>query len=919
MTTKVSAVVLAHDESESLNRVLDQLAKQTIAPARILVVDTSKKQAASAPGLEVLTLNPKTNFATAIEAAVRHLSEDGYLWILHDDSAPEPDALEKLLREIELSPSIAIVGPKQVDWDNPKLIKQLGITLTKSGRLFSRVRGEFDQGQHDRSEDVMAVGTAGALMSLAVYKDLGGFDSKAPQLASDIDFCIRARLQGHRIQVAPAAKISHRMLSLNSGRSGGWLGGSASKAIAEAEFHLGLSYANFLVFFMGWLFLLPFSVLSSLVLLVRKKTSRIPGELAGALAAFFGIGRILSSRSKIKKTTKLKISTLNGLRASRQELKKSNQREKDNEVSLQLLDAHARGDNEQQSGIKNTGIISSRAIWFALVLAGLSFSWFPTNVALTGSGVIPLSSNWLDIFFAAGSSSGELGLGFIGAGDPFIWTLALLSAPFFFEPSLAISVLVYLSLPIAFLGVFKLAGLVSWSNPVRITAGLAYALWPAVIQNVLDVNFPQLLAILVLPWLLLSIAKVARVGNLLQASVFSSWSQVGIAAILLAVVASASPVLGLVLMGLIVLLGVIRPTKLIALVFTTGLTFLWFTPLALERIASGNLLALFLEPGSVSETNLVADWTLAFYGFSFQSLDWALFITAPVLIVALVAVLRPSLKTTLLLWTLGALVLAAAWVIVGVEFSFEVGSSQSMDASTVLALFAIIVLLLFAHAADASSAMRIASVLIVALIGVVPAVFGLLTTPGTASFSDGRSVPSIVQADADAGLQIKTLKLAAYEDGSISAELFSGAGIKLDQLSSGFRIANSSDLTKDANHQELGQLVANLISANGAEIFSTLEEFGIGYVLVSPSDRDFQMALDSTGELESIGETDFGQLWKVRGVIPANKKLDVDFSLSKIVSLAGFGFYLLLSLPSRASRSRSKKESKIFVDLEENN
>jgi GT2 family glycosyltransferase len=103
------------------------------------IVDTSKHSTISSQGFELIKLPPKTNFAHAIDAAVQKLPKDGYLWILHDDSAPDADALEKLLHEVELSPSLAVVGPKQVDWDNPKIIRQLGLTLTNSGRLFSPI------------------------------------------------------------------------------------------------------------------------------------------------------------------------------------------------------------------------------------------------------------------------------------------------------------------------------------------------------------------------------------------------------------------------------------------------------------------------------------------------------------------------------------------------------------------------------------------------------------------------------------------------------------------------------------------------------------------------------------------------------------------------------------------------------------
>jgi hypothetical protein len=102
-------------------------------------------------------------------------------------------------------------------------------------------------------------------------------------------------------------------------------------------------------------------------------------------------------------------------------------------------------------------------------------------------------------------------------------------------------------------------------------------------------------------------------------------------------------------------------------------------------------------------------------------------------------------------------------------------------------------------------------------------------------------------------------------------------------------------------------------------VISPLKEFGIGYVLVSPADRDLQMALDSTRGLESIGETDFGQLWKVQAVSGFENPQATDFGLGKIVGLAALAFYFLLALPTSSIRKRNGKESAIFVDVEESN
>ena len=918
MTVNVSAVVLSHDEPVSLTRVLDQLSKQTIPPSRILVVDTSKTEAAPTAGFETLKLNHKTSFALAIESAVKHLATDGYIWILHDDSAPDFDALEKLLKEIELSPSLAVVGPKQVDWDNPKLIKQMGLTLTRGGKLFSRVRGEFDQGQHDHLEDVMAVGTAGALVNLEKYRGLEGFDPKAPALAADVDFSIRARLSGGRVAIAPASKIAHQMLSMNGKRSKGWLGGPPAKAIRNAELYLALSYSSFIGFVLGWLLLIPFAVLNSLVLLVRKRAGSIPAELAAAATTFMQLGKILSSRARIRRTTSARLRSLASLRASRQEVKSSNQRAKDQEVSSQLLAAHARGDNEEISQSPSSGFLSSGAVWFAIGLVALNALWFPTNFAVSGSGVIPLSNNWLEIFGQAGSMNQNLGLGFVGAADPFGWVLAILSAPLFFQPSLSITILLFLSTAIAFAGMFFLSGRITRNNPIRITAGLAYALWPALTISVSDTRIGQVIAIIALPYLAHSIAKIANLGLNNPGSFVSIWSQVGVSGILLALIAGSSPVLGLTLIVLIVGLAIAKPSKLMALLFTIGLSAVWFAPLVAERLSGASWLTILMSPGYASPRSFEANWTLPFFGFEFDALAFGLLITVPVLVLALISLLTPGAKASLGLWIVAIASLVVAFTGAGVKFNFGQITSVNLELSSVLALYALAVIAAFAQLSSSSAALRAIAISMVAVLGVAPATFAMATNPPAVSYSDGRTVPSIIQADADAGMLVRTLKLGAGED-AITAELFEGSGVKLEQLATAYQIANSGSSEKNPKYQILGQLVANLVSANGADVLTPLEEFGISYILVSPADRDLQMALDSTAGLESIGETDFGQLWKVESVISKPKVSELDFAPTKILSLGALLLYVLLALPTSSIRKRNGKESAIFVDAEENN
>lgn len=917
MTANVCAIVLSHDQPQLLERVLTQLKQQSVTPSKVLIVDTSIESITSNHGYEILKLDSKTKFATSIDLAVKHLGPEGFLWILHDDSAPDIRALEFLLREVELSPSLAIVGPKQVDWDNPRIIKQLGLTLTRGGKLFSRVRGEFDQGQHDNFEDVLAIGTAGALINLGVYQSLGGFDQKAPVYAADVDFSIRARLSGFRVAVAPNAKISHKMLSMQGARPRRWLGTSPASAIRQAELHLKLTYANRALFFLGWLFLIPGAMIKASLLALGSKASSIGPEINASFLVFSNFVNLLFSRTKIRQTTSAKIATLVGLRATGAEVRNDNKKAKDQEVSKKLLETHALGETEQLPLAPNSGLVSSGAIWWALGLIALNVPWLPSNIAVSGAGMLPLSSNWFAVFGQAGATTHSIGLGFVGASDPWVWALSLISAPLFFQPTLAVTLLLFLSMPIAFLGVFKLSELVTSKNVVRIVASLAYALGPALTEALAQASFSQVLAIAFLPWLIYSIARVAGIGQ--KNSTRFARTHLGISAILMAIIASSSPLLGLLLLALVLVTAVFVPRKSLYLLFSTVLTIAWFLPISIERLTAGSWLSLLLDPGVGVPNFLEANWTLLFFGFDFTTLSWGLFIAVPLLLLALLSPLAPGLRITLSLWLLAISALGLSWLALGVEFDLGNQSTIGIDITALMGLFGLALVLLVAHLASSSDLFRIISLATVLLLGLAPAAFQVFVSPPEITYSDGRIVPSIIQADVSAGSSWKTLELESTIEGGLVAKVFSGQGVKLNQISTGYKISSTTNPSVNPDYQELGQLVANLASANGADVFTTLEKFGIGYILVNPLDRSLQLALDSTSELESIGVTDFGQLWKVKNITAGEPSQSLNIGLVKIAQLAVTLFFIWLLIPTGTRKKRKGKDSKIFIDSEETN
>ena len=255
MKPLVTAVLVANGDSEYLSVTLAALRNQTRPVDRLLLVDTSSDrglaQITLRGGESLIQTGQIKNLAAAIWACqpLELVAEtaQNWLWLLHDDSAPTATALELLLRTAEVSPSVAAIGPKLVDWNNPRRIQQLGLTLTPGGEIFSPVSGELDQAQHDALDDVLAISTAGMLIRTDVYAAVGGLDAGAPNLAADVELCVRVRRAGHRVAVAPEARVAHAGLSLAGQRPRAWLGGSPRTALRRANAHLRIAYSPLLI------------------------------------------------------------------------------------------------------------------------------------------------------------------------------------------------------------------------------------------------------------------------------------------------------------------------------------------------------------------------------------------------------------------------------------------------------------------------------------------------------------------------------------------------------------------------------------------------------------------------------------------------------------------------------------------------
>ncbi len=221
-TAPVLGVLVCHDGARWLEEALDALRQLTARPRYLIAVDTGSVDAtpellAAADDVldEVLTLPRDSGFGAAVAAAVergeQRWGDPGrWVWLLHDDCAPEPGCLEALLSVAEVSPSAALLGPLALDWADPRLVVEAGLSTDAAGHRQTGIdAAELDFGQFRLNVEVLAVSSAGALIRRDVWTALGGYDPALSLLRDDLDFGWRVNRADHLVLCVPAARLRH--------------------------------------------------------------------------------------------------------------------------------------------------------------------------------------------------------------------------------------------------------------------------------------------------------------------------------------------------------------------------------------------------------------------------------------------------------------------------------------------------------------------------------------------------------------------------------------------------------------------------------------------------------------------------------------------------------------------------------------
>ena len=532
----VRAVVLTSGARPGLRALLDALAASTTRPDHVVVLDTSSDEGAAdvvaaatsrtfsvdhvAVGSGMPDRAAVTQWVASSDLADDGLADEDLVWLLPVGCVPEPDTLTHLLAAHRRSPSVGIVGPKHVDASDPGTLRSVGITTTRSGRVVeSPPLGEPDQGQYDLRRDVIAVPLAGMLATVGALRSLRGWERSFGDLGGDLDLGWRAQLAGHRVVVAPGARMrSVAALGLATATNGTRRRAARRVAMSRAPWW----QAPFLA-----LWILATSVAAGLGLLLLKR----PRAAAAAFADAGSLNpvRLLVARVRTRGGRQLHHRDIGTLFVPGSAIvRRSLDRAHDAVVGPPRLRDETARDPEASSGLARVlvhpALLAVLATLAVVVAAGRDIggglvSRFGSGV--TGGELVTTRATSSTLWHAAFDGWHGTGLGGDGPASP---SLALLAVPTWFVEHLpgagdltssagaVVGALLVLALPLAALSAYVSARVItsSGSRPVRAVAALLWATTGAAGASVAQGRIGALAALVLLPAVLAGVVMLAR-------------------------------------------------------------------------------------------------------------------------------------------------------------------------------------------------------------------------------------------------------------------------------------------------------------------------------------------------------------------------------------------------------------------------
>ncbi|MCH0538473.1 glycosyltransferase [Streptomyces sp. MUM 203J] len=813
-----------------------------------------------------------------------------WLWLLHDDCAPAPDALAELLRVADSDPYAAVIGPKLRGWYDKKQLLEVGVTIANSGRRWTGLdRREQDQGQHDQIRPVLSVSTAGMLVRRDVYEELGGFDRRLPLMRDDVDLCWRAQSAGHRVLVAPDAVLRHAEAASRERRTVDCAGRSVANPHrvdkAGAVYTL-LTNTRGLALPYVFVRLVLGTLLRTLAYLVGKAPVQAVDEVMGLFAVLLRPERVIAARrARRAAADESEYAAEPGelrplfpppgatVRATVEQIASNFAgRDTDSGGSRHgAVESGPGGDDadyleiEQFARLKKIARKPGPVLFALLLLVSLvACRNLFGGGSLAGGTLLPVPDTVGDLWGRYADAWHPLGAGGTQTAPPYLALLAALSGLFLGSPGLAVTFLLVCSVPLAGITAYFASRSLVESRLLRAWGAIAYAFLPAATGALATGRLGTAALAVLLPLIARAAVSAYGLRDGGPGAPRGSWRATWAYTLLLTFTMAFTPIVWplAVVLGLAAL--ALRRDDITAyglrLLAVAGTPLLVLAPWSLDLLT--HPAAFFKEAGAELATGPATALDLLGISPGGPGATSGLVLLGIVL-AALGALLRTERR--LAVHTAWAVALTGLLTAVLTNGSGDGGTGWAGPATLVYGLALLAAAMIGAEGARTRVAAQsfgwrqplAALVALAAAVGpgISAASWMIGGADGPLERRDPSQVPAFVAEESITRDQPRTLVLDGPSEAKVGYALVRGSGARL----------GDAELTAaGGGDPRLDKVVSHLVAGSGADQTAELSGFAIRYVLVRDgAPRAMSRVLDATPGLTRLSQRDGSALWRV--------------------------------------------------------
>lgn len=248
---RVAIVIVIWNGRDDTLECLGSFRADTYPNKEIVIVDNGSTDDSVAtiraqfPEAVILQTGKNLGFTGGNNVGIKYAVESGadYVYLLNNDTLVEDDALEKLVGVAEANLDAGLLAPVIHNFDPPQDIWFAGsvLDLRRGAAWHDNAK---QPSRDDAPYEVPWITGCAMLIRAELLLRLGGFDDRYYLSWEDVDLSLRVRNEGHKLLVAPSARIYHK-----GGQSGKNLDGiygyyAVRNSLLLASKHSGADYPH---------------------------------------------------------------------------------------------------------------------------------------------------------------------------------------------------------------------------------------------------------------------------------------------------------------------------------------------------------------------------------------------------------------------------------------------------------------------------------------------------------------------------------------------------------------------------------------------------------------------------------------------------------------------------------------------------